>query len=57
MTKAPIDIIAANMPTFLDLYHRPPDRMPSDMRLAKEANRIMAALAEAGFEIVRKDRE
>lgn len=54
MEKSPLDIIAENLPTFLDLYHRPPDRMPSEMRLAKEANRIMAALTVAGFEIVRR---
>lgn len=55
MGKAPLDIIAENLPTFADLYNRAPDRMPSDMRLAKEAQRIMAALAAAGFQIIKLD--
>lgn len=54
MEKSPLDIIAENLPTFLDLYNSRPEHIPSQMRLAKEANRIIAALTVAGFEIVRR---
>lgn len=52
--KAPIDIIAANLPTYLDLYDHPPRVIPTIGRLTKEAGRIMAVLASEGFEIVRR---
>lgn len=54
MNKAPLDIIAENLPTFLDLYRHPPKRPPTMGRLVKDAQRLMAALAMEGFEIVRK---
>lgn len=56
MQKSPLDIIAHNLPTYADCYVSPTRTIvPSEGRLAKDAARIMAALSEAGFEIVRKD--
>jgi hypothetical protein len=58
MTKAPIDIIAEHIPAFGDCFVGATEvKIPSQMRLTKAAAKIMAALSEAGFEIVRKDRE
>lgn len=53
MQKAPLDIIADNLPTYSDIYPMAPRRLPTADRLAKDAARIMAALAAEGFEIVR----
>lgn len=58
MPKAPLDIIADNLPTFADCYVGATEvKIPTPMRLAKVAAKIMAALSVEGFEIVRKDRE
>lgn len=56
MTRAPLDIIAENLPTYADMYIAPREiRIPSLVRLTKDAAHIMAALAAEGFEIVRRD--
>jgi hypothetical protein len=49
--KCPVDIIADNLPTYLDL---PQGSLPSKWQMTKDAQRIIAALAEDGFEIVKK---
>ena len=56
MTRAPLDIIAENLPTFADCYVSPKEvKLPSYGRLAKDAAKIMAALAAEGFEVVLRD--
>jgi len=56
MGRAPLDIIAENMPTYADCYIEPKQvNVPSRIRVAKDAARIMAALAAEGFQITRID--
>jgi len=52
--KAPLDIIAANLPTYADLYSTPPRNCPTQGRLVKEAARIMSELERAGYQVVRR---
>ena len=50
--KQPWEIIAYNLPTFLDV----PNRIPTHHNLKKAADRIIDALRDAGYEIVKVDK-
>lgn len=55
--KDPRDVIAYNFPTFADCYHYQAVDMPSFYRLRREADKLIEALRNAGFEIVHKSNE
>lgn len=49
------EVIADNLPTFADCYRVTPERFPKRSELMEAANRIVGALHDAGYVII-KDR-